>query len=186
LPAWKRDAIAGLPLGMANKVALALGPNAPGVARDGTVHVLASPSEPIHFLLRPFGRDLIVGHVGGGFAAALERAGEAATVDFAIERLCAMYGARFRRNVIAARATAWRSDGWIGGGYSAARPGEADRRGDLAAALGKRVLFAGEATSREFYSTAHGAYISGVAAARQAIALLAPNRVSGRSSRPGR
>jgi monoamine oxidase len=82
--------------------------------------------------------------------------------------------------VIASRATAWRSDEWIGGGYSAARPGEAHRRADLVAPLGRRVLFAGEATSREFYSTAHGAYLSGVAAARKAIEMLEPSRASAR------
>ena len=174
LPAWKRDAIAGLPLGMANKVALAFRAGALPVAPDSSAHVLASPSEPIHFQIRPFGRDLVVGHVGGGFAAALESEGEAATIDFAVECLCAMFGARISRDVIAARATAWRTDVWIGGGYSAARPGAADRRGDLAAPLGERVLFAGEATSSEFYSTAHGAYFSGVAAARNVIELLAP------------
>jgi len=185
LPPSKRDAISGLPLGMANKVALALRPNAPGVPQDASAHVLACPTEPIHFQLRPFGRDLVVGHIGGAFATALERAGEAATIDFAIERLCAMFGARFSRHVIAARATAWQSDEWVGGGYSAARPGEADRRGDLAAPLGRRVLFAGEATSREFYSTAHGAYLSGVAAARRAVEILEPSQASARSTGPG-
>ncbi len=176
LPAWKRDAVVALPLGMANKVALVLRPRAPAIPRDAIVHDLASPSEPIHFLLRPFGRDLVVGHVGGAFAEALERAGAAAAIDFAVERLCAMFGARLARHVIDARVTAWRSDEWIGGGYSAARPGEAHRRADLAAPLGERVLFAGEATSREFFSTAHGAYLSGVAAARQVIELLAPGK----------
>ncbi len=180
LPSWKRDAIAGLPLGMANKVALALHPNIAGVPQDTSAHVLASPSEPIHFQLRPFGRDLVVGHIGGAFAAALECAGEAAIIDFAVERLSDMFGAKFSRHVVAARATAWRSDEWIGGGYSAARPGEAHRRADLAAALGDRVLFAGEATSREFYSTAHGAYLSGVAAARKAIEVLEPSRAFAR------
>ena len=180
LPSWKRDAVAGLPLGMANKVALALRPNAPGVPQDASAHVLASPTEPIHFQLRPFGRDFVIGHIGGAFAAALEHAGEAPTIDFAVERLCAMFGARFSRQVIASRATAWRSDEWIGGGYSAARPGEAHRRADLVAPLGRRVLFAGEATSREFYSTAHGAYLSGVAAARKAIEMLEPSRASAR------
>ena len=186
LPPWKRDAIAGLPLGMANKVALAFRPHALGVPHDTSAHVLANPSEAIHFQLRPFGRDFVVGHVGGAFAAALEHAGEAATIDFAVERLCAMFGARIARHVIAARATAWQSDQWIGGGYSAARPGEAHRRADLAATLGRRVLFAGEATSREFYSTAHGAYLSGVAAARRAIEVLEPSRASARSSGPVR
>jgi len=128
----------------------------------------------------------VVGHVGGAFAAALESAGEAATIDFAVERLSEMFGVQISRQVIAARATAWRSDEWIGGSYSAARPGQAHRRADLAAPLGRRVLFAGEAVSREFYSTAHGAHISGVAAAWRAMEVLGLSRASVRSSEPGR
>ena len=42
------------------------------------------------------------------------------------------------------------------------------------------ALLAGEATSREFYSTAHGADLSGVAAARKAIDVLEPSRASAR------
>jgi monoamine oxidase len=40
----------------------------------------------------------------------------------------------------------------------------------LAAPVDDRVFFAGEACSRNDYSTAHGAYLTGVAAADLAIA----------------
>ena len=115
---------------------------------------------------------LIVGHIGGDFAASLERAGAPAMIDFATQRLRDMFGARISQQIVASRATAWASDIRIGGGYSAARPGAADLRAELAAPLGSRVFFAGEATSRAFYSTAHGAYLSGIAAARQAMERL--------------
>jgi monoamine oxidase len=46
-----------------------------------------------------------------------------------------------------------------------------------------RLFFAGEACSTHDYSTAHGAYLTGLAAADQAVAALqpvrAPSRVSG-------
>jgi monoamine oxidase len=42
----------------------------------------------------------------------------------------------------------------------------------LAAAADNRLFFAGEACSPEDYSTAHGAYSTGLAAADQAIAVL--------------
>jgi monoamine oxidase len=42
----------------------------------------------------------------------------------------------------------------------------------LAAAVDQRLFFAGEACSCEDFSTAHGAYRSGIAAAEQVIAAL--------------
>jgi monoamine oxidase len=49
-------------------------------------------------------------------------------------------------------------------------PGKADCRAELAAPVDDRLFFAGEACSRSDYSTAHGAYVSGVAAAEALIA----------------
>jgi monoamine oxidase len=49
-------------------------------------------------------------------------------------------------------------------------PGKADCRDMLAAPVDDRVFFAGEACSRSDYSTAHGAYLTGVGAADLAIA----------------
>jgi predicted NAD/FAD-dependent oxidoreductase len=46
----------------------------------------------------------------------------------------------------------------------------AECRGALAAAVDDRLFFAGEACSQHDYSTAHGAYLTGVAAAEQVIA----------------
>jgi monoamine oxidase len=51
-------------------------------------------------------------------------------------------------------------------------PGQADAREALAAAVDQRLFFAGEACSNEDFSTAHGAYRSGVGAAEQVIAAL--------------
>ena len=42
----------------------------------------------------------------------------------------------------------------------------------LAAPVENRLFFAGEACSRADFSTAHGAYLTGIAAAEQAIAAL--------------
>jgi monoamine oxidase len=49
-------------------------------------------------------------------------------------------------------------------------PGKADCRAELAAPVEDRLFFAGEACSHGDYSTAHGAYLSGVAAAEAVIA----------------
>ena len=62
----------------------------------------------------------------------------------------------------------------LAGAYSYALPGQADARQALARSFDQRVFFAGEATSREEFSTAHGAYDSGVRAAGEAIEALLP------------
>src|SRR5437773_2053193 len=64
----------------------------------------------------------------------------------------------------------WGVDPFSRGSYSYALPSKADCRAELAAPVDNRLLFAGEACSRSDYSTAHGAYLTGVAAAEAVIA----------------
>jgi monoamine oxidase len=64
------------------------------------------------------------------------------------------------------------ADPLAGGSYSYARPGAADAREILADPLVERLFFAGEATSREHCASAHGAFMSGQRAAREALALV--------------
>jgi monoamine oxidase len=64
----------------------------------------------------------------------------------------------------------WAADPWARGSYSCALPGAADGRAVLAAPVDDRLFFAGEACSCHDFSTAHGAFLTGVVAAEQAIA----------------
>ena len=70
-------------------------------------------------------------------------------------------------------ASFWRADRFARGSYSYALPGHADDRARLAAPVDNRMFFAGEATSPHFFSTAHGAYETGTAAAEAALVSLA-------------
>jgi monoamine oxidase len=63
----------------------------------------------------------------------------------------------------------------VGGAYSYALPEHADARQALARAFEQRLFFAGEATHICDFSTAHGAYVSGLRAAEEAMAALAPD-----------
>ena len=69
-------------------------------------------------------------------------------------------------------ATTWQGDPWALGAYSAARPGQAHQRAFLARPVEDRLFFAGEATSREFFCTGHGAYLTGQRAIGEIVALL--------------
>ncbi len=66
-----------------------------------------------------------------------------------------------------------------GGSYSYALPGHAGDRAVLAAPVDDRLFFAGEACSANDFSTAHGAYLTGRAAAEAALAALADRLPAG-------
>jgi monoamine oxidase len=67
----------------------------------------------------------------------------------------------------------WKADPFARGSYSYALPGKAGCRQVLAEPVDGRLFFAGEACSRADFSTAHGAYRTGVAAAEAVIAARA-------------
>ena len=66
----------------------------------------------------------------------------------------------------------WRKDEFARGSYSYAIPGHHSDRALLATPVDNRLFFAGEACSEESFSTAHGAYQTGMTAAGQALAAL--------------
>ena len=93
-------------------------------------------------------------------------------LDFAADELTRLFGSDVRKRLALLAATAWQSDPWARGSYSYALPGHADDRAVLAAPVDDRLFFAGEATSPNFFSTAHGAWLSGITAAAAALASL--------------
>jgi monoamine oxidase len=165
----KTKAAAGLPLGLDDKLFLSLD-HAEEFDKDIRVfgHVDRTATAAYH--LRPFGRPLIEAYFGGKCAAALEAAGEGAFFDFAVAELVDVFGAKFAGRIKPVCIHRWGLDPLSRGSYSYALPGFADCRATLAAPVENRLFFAGEACSTHDYSTAHGAWRSGVAAADQAIA----------------
>jgi monoamine oxidase len=182
LPDWKRSAVEAVPMGAANKVGFALRRDVLGDP-PGRFSIFSSDkADAMHFHVRPCGDKVVGAYVGGRVCDALEKDGPAAMTALARERLKAIFGADIEKEIAGSVATAWRGDPEIGGGYSGARPGQAHRRADLARPLDGRLFFAGEATSLDFYSTAHGAYFSGLAAAQAAGAAVRPRQVTPPSS----
>ena len=172
LPEWKREAIADLPLGCHNRICLAFDRNVFGEDHPLDVTLLSSESEPMAFHISPFGFNYVSAVTGGRFADWLERAGPEASADLAKENLQKAFGSNITKHMVRHLVTAWRSDPWIKGAYSAAVPGAADQRLRLAEPIDGRLFFAGEATSHKVYATAHGAYLSGLQAAEQAHAAV--------------
>lgn len=173
LPAWKLDAIAALPLGNHNRICLLFDRNAFGEDHPKSTTIMTPGTEPMNFRIRPFGHDYVHGMTGGRFADWLERAGPEASADFAKEKLRQAFGSGITRHIVRHLVTAWRGDPLIKGAYSAALPGQSGQRAELARPIDERLYFAGEATTPDFYATAHGAYITGIAAAEAAAEALA-------------
>ena len=167
----KAEAAAALPLGCAGKVFLHLD----GAERDFTPERLlygsTTSTRTASFHIRPFGRPVIESYFGGATAAELEAAGPRAAADFCIGQVADALGADFQSRLRPLATTDWSVDPCSLGAYSHALPGRVEARDALARPEG-RVLFAGEACSRDAYSSAHGAYETGVAAARVAMELL--------------
>nr|HEV8008647.1 NAD(P)/FAD-dependent oxidoreductase [Bradyrhizobium sp.] len=165
----KVDAAAGLPLGLADKVMLALDePEA--LPREGNLRGATMRTAMGTFHLRPFGQPCIEGFFGGRFAQELEDAGAGAFAAHAIDEVVALLGGEFRRKLKPLAESRWAHDPFARGSYSHALPGHAKMRAVLAAPVDGRLFFAGEATSPNFFSTAHGARDSGERAAGEVLA----------------
>jgi monoamine oxidase len=177
----KIAAAAGLPLGLDDKLFLSLS-EASEFEMESRLFGRTDRSSTGVYHFRPFGRPLIEAYFGGSLAAELEAAGEAAFADFAITELVGLLGSNFARRVKLVALHRWGSDPFARGSYSHALPGRADCRGMLAAPVNDRLFFAGEACSQQYYSTAHGAFLTGVAAAEQVIAARGEQTLAVKSS----
>ena len=168
LPA-KVDAARGLPLGVADKVMLALDePDA--LPKDGSLRGATMRTAIGAYHLRPFGQPCIEGFFGGRFARELEDAGKGAFAAHSIDEIAALLGNEYRRKLKPLSESRWAHDPFARGSYSHALPGHAGMRAVLAAPVDGRLFFAGEATSPNFFSTAHGARDSGERAAGEVAA----------------
>ena len=167
LPA-KVAAAAGLPLGLADKVTLALD-KPDDLPVDGHMRGAIDRTGTGTYQLRPFGQPCIEGFFGGAHARNLEESGDGALAQFAIDEVVNLLGADFRKRVRPLVSSRWALDEFALGSYSCALPGHAGERAILAAPVDDRLFFAGEATHLSWFSTCHGARDSGERAAKEAL-----------------
>lgn len=165
----KVEAAAGLPLGLADKLFISLA-DAEEFEPDTRLFGRTDRPGTATYHLRPFGRPLIEVYFGGSQAWELEAAGEEAFFDFAVSELTGQLGTGFAKRLAPVAVHRWGADPFAGGSYSYALPGRVADRPVLAAPVDDRLFFAGEACSVHDFSTAHGAWLTGVAAAEQVIA----------------
>ena len=175
LDAW-RSAASCLPLGRNEKVFLEI---VDDKLFDPETHALGDPRDPrtASYYIRPFGRPVIECFFGGEGARVVEEAGPVAAFDHATDQLAALFGSDVRRVLRPLVVTSWSRNIHVGGAYSSALPGRAAARAELARPYENRLFFAGEATHPFDFSTAHGAYHSGIRAAEEAIVALGPRPI---------
>ncbi len=97
LPA-KVDAARGLPLGVDDKVTLALD-DAEAFPKEGNLRGATMRTEMGTYHIRPFGQPCIEGFFGGSFARQLEDAGEGAIAAHSIDEIAGFLGNDIRRKL---------------------------------------------------------------------------------------
>lgn len=172
LPAVKSKAINGLGVGVLNKCYLRFPETfwadtdwlgyVPGLDRYGQWAQWIN-------LDRPTGRPVLLGFNAAQFGRTIEGWTDEQIVEGAMSTLRVIYG-RECPDPTGHQITRWASDDYARGSYSFAKVGSTpDMREHLAAAIDDRVYFAGEATDELAPATVHGAYSSGIRAAREII-----------------
>lgn len=167
LPDWKIEAYLGLPTGTVNKVGLHFDKDVFGPDGLGFHTTWSDAGDDAMFEASVNGDNTAIVFTGGRHGSWLEKQGQLAGQDFALDRVADIFGNDIRKQVTRSIATAWATEPWTLGSYSCARPGQAHQRQVLAKPIDERLFFAGEATIAGAHATCHGAYLSGIRAAEE-------------------
>ncbi|HMZ07370.1 MAG TPA: FAD-dependent oxidoreductase [Anaerolineales bacterium] len=171
LPESKQDAIDRLAMGVLNKVYLKF----PAVFWDKDVETISYVGERLGewcdwLSFTPFtGQPVLMAFHGGEKGFALEDLSDDEIVAGAMQTLRVMFGEDIPEPE-GVLITRWGKDPFSFGAYSHIPPfASGDDYDALAEPVDDVLFFAGEATSREYPSTVHGAYLSGVRAAEEIL-----------------
>jgi monoamine oxidase len=195
LPAAKRDVIGRVGMGVLNKVALAF----PKAAWPADIHffeyasgrrergpitaascttchrapTLRASGEWSEFVnqVPVDGSPILVALTGGSFGHRLESWDDRTIVAGAMAVLRRMFGAAFP-DPTGVTISRWHRDPFAGGAYPHIPLGAELSDLKVLARPAGRLCFAGDATDHRYPSTVHGAYLSGLRAAREAIAAI--------------
>ena len=164
LPDWKLNALGNLVMGHAEKVGFSLKRDIFAGLNPHFAMLNWDGAPTTGFLCKPFDRQMVTMFASGPYARDLFAQGADAAIAEGKSLLAKIFGADVLKEIAATRATNWVTDPHILGAYSVLRPGGGEARAELARPIENRVFFAGEATSTDGFSTAHGAYNSGLTA----------------------
>ena len=169
LPAAKRRAIAGLGMGVLNKCFLRFPRAFWPRDIDWLEYIPKRHGEWTEWVSfqRVLGKPVLLGFHAADRAQAIESWTDQQVVASAMETLRTIYGKGIPEPV-GFQITRWASDPFAFGSYSFQPVGSTpELRKELARPLDGKLFFAGEATEQDYFGTAHGAYLSGLRAARE-------------------
>jgi monoamine oxidase len=167
LPAGKLNAITKLGMGLLNKVYLRFPSVFWPTDVDWIEYIPATHGEWTEWVSFKKAADepVLLGFLAAEQAEAMEAQTDAQIVASAMTVLRTIYGAAIP-DPTDFQITRWKADPFARGSYSYnAVNSTPAMRYTLAAPLNGRLFFAGEATERRYFGTAHGAYLSGLRAA---------------------
>ena len=157
----KCQAAAALPLGLADKIFLGI----KGGDHPHNAHLIGNPhsANTASYQVGWLGRPLVEAFFGGDCAEALERRTTAPPPTSRSGNWPGCSATTGGCGSSRSPRTRWRAERFIRGSYSHANVGHAHQRGVLATPRDDRLFFAGEAAHASDFSTAHGAYETGIA-----------------------
>ena len=171
LPDWKMDAILGVPMGAENKIGVHFTKDVFGPGASGYYQSWSSDAQGAYIEVNLMSSNVVSVFMGGRFSIWMEKQGQQTAHEFAVDRIAEIFGNDIRQSVSRSIVTAWVTEPWTLGSYASALPGQFHQRESLPLAIDNKLFFAGEATARA-NGTCHGAYWSGVRAAREVAELL--------------
>jgi monoamine oxidase len=171
LPDWKLEAIQAVPMGAENKIGVHFTRDVFGPEAGGYYQSWSSEAQGAYIDVNLMSTNVVSVFIGGRFSTWMERQGQQTAHEFAVDRIVDLFGSDIRRSVGRSIVTAWVTEPWTLGSYAAALPGQFHQRKLLPLAVDNKLFFAGEATARA-NGTCHGAYWSGIRAAREVAGLL--------------
>lgn len=166
LPDWKMEAIHGVPMGTENKIGIHFTKDVFAPDDSGYYQVWSDDAQGAYVDVNLNSTNVVTVFIGGRFSAWMESQGPQAAREFALDRIADIFGNDIRQSAGRSIASAWITDPWTFGSYTAALPGQYHQREALPTPIDNRLFFAGEATGHTVGSC-HGAYWSGVRAARE-------------------
>jgi monoamine oxidase len=169
LPAAKRAAIQRLGMGLLNKLYLRF-PKAFWAEEPEFLDYIPNRKGEWAEWLNIYhytGQPILVGFNAGRYGRQIEKLTNQEIIKAALGTLRTIYGASIP-DPEAWLITRWVADPFAGGSYSYLPPNaSSEDRDALAEPVADRLFFAGEATSRQYPATVHGALLSGRRAAKQ-------------------
>lgn len=173
LPAAKQQAIAALGMGVLNKCYLRFDEVFWPDDVDWLEYVAPQRGHWVEWVsfARAAGQPVLLGFNAAARGREVEALSDAQTVASAMQTLRTLFGPGIPAPVDH-QITRWAADPFARGSYSFNALGSTPAMRDvLAAPLGQRLFFAGEATHAQHFGTTHGAYDSGLRAARELLAV---------------